>query len=390
MRSLKDELRRRKREQDSKRFVTDEELKTLMSNINMELVLKSIGVDVKPVHTKEGEYVGYCPDHEIYTGRRPSHPKWYINSITGKCFCMTENRASNLLSVMKNVLNLSNEREVYYKLLDGKEIEVPVTKPKFAEVQQESKVSLELEEKKKLALSKIEKVLDEGKFSEEEIKYFEKDGIRIETLKKYGVSVCKYGAYKDRAIIPFFNEKTELIGFIAVDYLGKEEWIKRRKEEFRNIEGDSKIDDKTLTEEVANRYKKTLYCPGFSSGKHLYGLYEKFDNPKRFDYLVLVEGERDCLKLMQEGINCVSVHGSSLKREQVVMIQKISPYKVFLGFDMDDAGNKAVKQSMEVLQDKIEDIYVLNFPDGKDPKKFNHDELISFMKYAEENNIKER
>ena len=133
-----------------------------------------------------------------------------------------------------------------------------------------------------------------------------------------------------------------------------------------------------------------MYCPGFSSSKHLYGLYEKFDNPKQFDYLVLVEGERDCLKLMQEGINCVSVHGSSLKKEQILMIQKICPHKIFLGFDMDEAGNKAVEQANNVLKDKIDEIYVLNFPDGKDPKKFNRFELLEMMKFAEENNVRGR
>jgi len=52
---------------------------------------------------------------------------------------------------------------------------------------------------------------------------------------------------------------------------------------------------------------------------------------------------------------------------------------VYLGFDMDEAGNNACKGAYKLLKDKINHLYVLNFPDKKDPKKFNKQQLLSFI-----------
>ena len=59
------------------------------------------------------------------------------------------------------------------------------------------------------------------------------------------------------------------------------------------------------------------------------------------------------------------------------------------GVDYMEFGYKASKEifSKEIDEDKI---YVLNFPEGKDPKKFCREELLAIIQNSRENNIHSR
>lgn len=366
-------------------------LETLMQNIDFESTLLKLGISAKKCNNN-GEYCGYCPDHEIYKGVPPSDPKWYINEHTGLTYCQTESRGSNIIEIAKHLMGLQTNQEAFEALLDGKEIEIKFT-PKIAD--EEIKKPESDIEKLKLSLAEVVPIFDKGNISKECIAYFAKDGITIDTLLKFGIVSCEYGRYKNRALVPFLNKELELIGFIAIDYLGKEKWAKQHAEYHYGI--DSSIPLEELQEIFLRKYKKTLYCPGFSSRNHLYGFYENLSFiDSQHDYLVLVEGERDALKLIQEGIPCVSVHGTYIKDEQRILLKSSgvlgSLKELFLGFDMDKAGNEAVKKAFDIFCQEIDSdkIYTLNFPGGKDPKKFCREELLRIIQYSRENKIRTR
>ena len=57
---------------------------------------------------------------------------------------------------------------------------------------------------------------------------------------------------------------------------------------------------------------------------------------------------------------------------------------------MDDAGNNACNTIIEQLNDKIQEIYVLTFQEGRDPKKYCKDELQKLLQYSIKNNVKGR
>ena len=376
---------------NSKKFLSDAELIELMKNIDLLTVLSSLGISVKKTGKKD-EYTGFCPDHALYKGVDPSHPKWYINAKSGKSFCYTESRASNIVEIAKNLLGLNSLGEALDKLLDGKELNV-VPIPKIAQKTEEV-LPTDEDEKRRIkhlqCLAIAKKVFANKVMNKECLTYFAKDGITEDTLNKFGIAVCEDGSYKDRAMLPFVNELNELKGFIAIDYLGKDEWIKRRKNEYWKLIGYQASMEAELTAFLENEYKKTLYCPGWHSSEHIFGYYENPDYKKGVDYLVLVEGERDALKLMQEGIPCVSIHGTVLQPQHLNMIKILSPNLVYLGFDMDDAGNKAVANALKLLHGQIDQVFVLNFPNNQDPKKFQRSELLSFMELSKKNNIKSR
>lgn len=390
--SIQDKFKKYKERQLRKRGLasSDKMLQTLMDNIDFESTLLRLGISAKPCDN-QGEYCGYCPDHQMYKGVPPSDPKWYINCYTGLSYCMTEARGSNLLEIAKHLLGLKTIEEAFEKLLDGKPIEIKF-QPRVTE--QEIKEDTE-ENKLKKSIEEIDPIFEQGKLSDECVDYFAKDGITIDTLNRFGVVSCDYGKYKKRAIVPFLNSSMELIGFIAIDLLGKEKWAKQHAEYYLGI--DSTYSYEELYSMFLKKYKKTLYAPGFLGRKHLYGFYENFSFLKeKPEYLVLVEGERDALKLMQEGISCLSIHGTHVKDEQRLLLKSsgilTNLKELFLGFDMDEAGCEAVRKAYKIFSLEIDSdkIFSLNFPDGKDPKKFCREELLNIIQNSRINKIRTR
>lgn len=383
MNFLKHELKIRKSKKN-KKFVQDYELQSLMNQIDLQMTLKSLGVQTK--RTRSGVLLGFCPDHYLYCGRTPDKPKCYFFE-NGKTFCQTERRTSNIVSIAKNILGLQTQREALQKLLNGKQL-IIVNQPKFAKQKKKQQDEQKKIQKGKL-LQRIKKILTQKSMPKEFLQYFAKDGITRQTLQRFNIYACEQGFYKNRAIIPFLNEKGQIIGFNAVDYLGKDKWIEENIKKFVCVNGQKNLTDQ-VRKQIQKRYKKVMFCPGFSSGNHLYGYYENKSYLKGVDYLVLVQGERDCLKLMQQGIPCVALHGINLSKQQVLMIEKISNKEVFLGFDMDQAGNLGCKNAYVELNDKIDQVYVLNFDQGKDPKKFISSELLSFIQESRSGKIRSR
>lgn len=367
-------------------------LETLMDNIDFESTMAKLGIEVKKCGADE--YVGYCPNHLEHASAPPSDPKWYISSKTGRSWCMTKSVASNIIEVARYVLGLDTNKDAYEELLSGRPVEVKIhfdDQPKMEERKEDNA------EKLKNSLSQVIPFYDNPQRSQLCLDYFAKDGIVEETLDYYGIVSPDHGRYKDRAIIPFMNEKNEFCGYVAVDLLGKEEWAKQNARRVCSV--DTTLDFESCRTELLKKYRKTLYAPGFEGRFHLYGLYEHPDFSSDVTDVMLVEGERDTLKMLQEGIRCLGCHGTSIKTEQKIMLNRllVNTKHLFLGFDMDEAGDKAVDKAFESLSEIIDSnkIYVLNFPSDKqgnkqDPKKFNGRQIRRLMDYAVENNIRRR
>lgn len=365
--------------------LTEDIKKSVMASVNVQSILTSW--NVKPV-LRNGQWNGYCPDHFLHDGCVSHAPKWSMNAETGDSICFTSHKASNFIYIAKRLYKCKTIKETIDKLLNGKDLiieDIPLwvvnDNKKITEQEEEKKRKEKLEKN----ISHIKKYISKAELNNDCLSYFANDGITKDTLEFLGICSVSSGYYEGRAIIPFLDEKREVCGYIAVSYYPKEKMVNRLVEKWVKINGDSKIDEAKSFFEKS--YKKTIYCPGFLSRNHLYGYYEVLNGDKNLDELVLVEGERDAIKLLQEGIDCVSIHGTFLKDEQVRMIHQINPKNLYLGFDMDKAGNEAVSTVYDKLFGKVENIYVLNFPNGKDPKKFNGKEIREMMNYSKNNNI---
>lgn len=75
------------------------------------------------------------------------------------------------------------------------------------------------------------------------------------------------------------------------------------------------------------------------------------DGAKQPNYpeLVLVEGAADRISLTEVGINARGAYGAGLHAPQIEQLLRAAPKVVLLGFDMDDAGEKASARTSDLL-----------------------------------------
>ena len=122
-------------------------------------------------------------------------------------------------------------------------------------------------------------------------------------------------------------------------------------------------------------YKKVRYPTEFKSSECLFG-YDDCNVDE--EYLVLVEGAREVMKLRQEGIPAVGISGAYLSNEHKILLSKIHPKRFVLMFDGDNAGVDITNRTAKLLEKiyPIERIKKCFIPSGRDPKNLSGQELL--------------
>jgi len=106
----------------------------------------------------------------------------------------------------------------------------------------------------------------------------------------------------------------------------------------------------------------------FNKRKNLFGmnLAKKTKEP----YMILVEGNVDVVALHQFGFdNAVASLGTSLTEEQVTLLSRYTE-EVVLTYDSDEAGQRAAKRAIPMLEKAGIKVRVLQMQDAKDPDEF--------------------
>lgn len=117
------------------------------------------------------------------------------------------------------------------------------------------------------------------------------------------------------------------------------------------------------------KYVNTSDTPVFKKGNCIFGLnFAKNSNTKQ---LIIVEGQMDVISLHQAGFtNAVACLGTALTTEQANLLSRYAD-EILICYDSDEAGKKATKRALEVLEKTGLHLKVINMTGGKDP-----DEII--------------
>ena len=115
----------------------------------------------------------------------------------------------------------------------------------------------------------------------------------------------------------------------------------------------------------------------FNKRKNLFGL--NYAKKSKLGYLILVEGYMDAIALHQYGFDCaVASLGTSLTEEHAVLISRYVE-QVILIYDGDEAGQRATRRAIPILEKAGIRVKVLQMKDAKDPdeylKKFGADKF---------------
>ena len=117
------------------------------------------------------------------------------------------------------------------------------------------------------------------------------------------------------------------------------------------------------------KYINTADTPVYSKSRNIYAA-NLLRQQRHLDHVVLTEGYMDVVSLTQFGVEgaCASL-GTSLTEDQARLIRRFAP-EVWLAYDGDSAGQKAILRGLEIFEKEGLPARVLVFPDGLDPDEF--------------------
>ncbi len=150
-----------------------------------------------------------------------------------------------------------------------------------------------------------------------------------------------YDRFRNRLMFPIIDVRGNVIGF-----------------------GGRVLDDSTP------KYLNTSETIIFNKRKNLFGL--NFAKKSKLGYLILVEGNVDVVTLHQYGFdNAVASLGTSLTDEHATLLSRYTE-QVVLTYDADEAGQRAAKRAIPMLEKVGIQVKVLRMRDAKDPDEFLH------------------
>ena len=145
--------------------------------------------------------------------------------------------------------------------------------------------------------------------------YYIGRGFLPETLNTFDVGFCleKNRPMSGRVVVPVYDEGYNYVGCV----------------------GRSTSD--TMT-------PKWMHSKGFRKSL-LYGLNIASDYIKKYQTVILVEGQGDVWRMHEAGYKaCVGIFGSSINEDQLLLLERSGALNIIILTDSDEAGNKACSQ----------------------------------------------
>ena len=150
-----------------------------------------------------------------------------------------------------------------------------------------------------------------------------------------------YDRFRNRIMFPIIDVRGNVIGF-----------------------GGRVLDDSTP------KYLNTSETIIFNKRKNLFGM--NFAKKSKAGYIILVEGNVDVITLHQYGFDsAVASLGTSLTEEHAALLSRYTE-QVVLTYDADEAGQRAAKRAIPMLEKVGIKVKVLQMRDAKDPDEFLH------------------
>ena len=93
---------------------------------------------------------------------------------------------------------------------------------------------------------------------------------------------------------------------------------------------------------------KYVYPKGVDVGRLLFNY-----SPEHRPFVVLVEGALDAITLWNQGVTAFAIYGSHISPEQVRLIDRIDPDRIYTAYDNDDAGYKATYETERAFRHRM-------------------------------------
>jgi DNA primase len=159
-----------------------------------------------------------------------------------------------------------------------------------------------------------------------------------------GAISAMYSKFRNRVMFPIANESGRIIAFTG-----------------RTLAADEKSGPKYL-----NSPETAIY----SKSRVLFNLHQAKEAIRALNYVILVEGQMDCISVFSAGFhNVIASSGTAFTAAQAALLARFSK-QALVNFDPDAAGAKATERTLGLLVEEEFDIRVLTLDAGLDPDLF--------------------
>jgi DNA primase len=153
--------------------------------------------------------------------------------------------------------------------------------------------------------------------------------------------VALYSKFRNRVMFPICNDQGKVIAFTG-----------------RTLSTDDKAGPKYLNSPETPIYQKS---------RVLFNLHMAKEAMRQLDYVILVEGQMDCISVYNAGFhNVIASSGTAFTEIQVKLLGRYTK-KIVVNFDPDTAGVNAAEKSLALLIAEDFDVRVLTLEQGFDP-----------------------
>lgn len=197
------------------------------------------------------------------------------------------------------------------------------------------------------------KILENNLFNAKE--YLNKRNITDEEIKYYDIRVAKNNTiYKNRILLPIFDDFGNCVYFVARDYVNPDNKIK--------------------------------YLTPFDTHKAF--CVWNLNNVKKDDKILICEGIFSAISANKlNGYTSTAILGKFISKQQAKIIANKNPSKIFLSLDGDVPENE-IKKNLELLYMYYSGpIFVVHLPYKKDPNDISTEEYEKYVKLAEDQRI---
>jgi len=353
------------------------------SKLELQKIYQKIDIDkfFKHYNTKIdsqfGDELRMCC---ILPGHKDNSPSASFNVKKGiyNCFVCGGKNFFTLVQELESLKSFKNSVEFVKKMIGYDSDETTQIDNLLDELKDiRNEEDIELEKLEYIEIDFVKHLEFENAF-----KYFSKVKKRVnkQMIDFWHLKYATSGYYKGRLIVPITVDN-RVMSFAARDMTGKaNRWLKLLKQ--------AKKDRLTITEiaELKIKYecKKILYPPVIDKdseivhkdniiyGTHVKFLLFNFDNAvgTNKDYVILVEGVFDCMRLFSWGFNAVALCGTKLSSYNRSLLLRHFD-KIFVALDNDadktkNAGQVAAQSIIDSLKAEV-DVYNIVLPSNKDP-----------------------
>lgn len=125
--------------------------------------------------------------------------------------------------------------------------------------------------------------------------------------------------------------------------------------------------------------KAYINTPGQWSHSTLLGFNDAASRAHRDDPLWVVEGPRDCLRLITAGQRAVALIGAAVTPKKISLIRRLDPPRIIVATDADEAGNTSAEALRSALGKEFDTVR-LNMKEGTDPFDLTDEQIVKIRR----------